>query len=270
MTFDAVEKSTQGGAPVELFTFARDTLRWRYTSADRAVTVLSATFAAAAISRSEIEAGQEIGRSAITINVPRDLPIADLYRVAPPSAPITCLVQQYHEGDGEVATLWTGRILGVEFAGAAAQIRCEPIFTSIKRLGLRRMYQRTCPHVLYGSACKVNKAAQLVAGAVDSISGFVVSVSEADAEDDGHFAGGFLEFEVAASVFERRFITDHTGAALTLATSPFGLAVGMAVNLYPGCDHTLATCNAKFSNAVNYGGFAFMPTKNPFGGDPIF
>jgi hypothetical protein len=55
-----------------------------------------------------------------------------------------------------------------------------------------------------------------------------------------------------------------------VAALPQGLAAGTTVTLFPGCDHTLATCSGKFSNTANYGGFPFMPTKNPFGGDPIY
>jgi len=31
-----------------------------------------------------------------------------------------------------------------------------------------------------------------------------------------------------------------------------------------GCDHSVSTCAARFDNLANYGGFPFIPTKNPF------
>jgi hypothetical protein len=31
-----------------------------------------------------------------------------------------------------------------------------------------------------------------------------------------------------------------------------------------GCDHSVSTCAARFGNLANYGGFPFIPTKNPF------
>ena len=43
-----------------------------------------------------------------------------------------------------------------------------------------------------------------------------------------------------------------------------------AVTLYPGCDHTLTTCDTAFSNSLNYGGFPAIPQKNPWAGDPVF
>lgn len=271
MTFDAREVSAYDGRPVELFEFAREYQYWRYTSADRVIeTATAGTYQPRAISRSAIEVSAEKQRSNITVTGPRDLEVADLYRVTPPTITITLVVRQLHQGDNELATIWTGRILSVEFVGAGAQINCEPVATALRRVGLRRMYQRQCPHVLYGVGCGVNRTSFVVFGSVDSIVGNVANVPQAGNFPNAYFAGGYLEFEVALGIYERRFITDQTGGALTLATSPYGMKGGMAVRLYPGCDHQLTTCNSKFSNTANYGGFPFIPLKNPFGGDPIF
>lgn len=270
MTFDARETSADAGRPVELYTFGRDYQRWRYTSADRTVVADSQTFTARTITRSAIDVSAEKARSGIKITGPRDLEVAELFRVSPPTLAITCIVQQYHDGDGALATIWTGRIAGVEFAGPAALITCEPTFTALRRIGLRRLYQRQCPHVLYGQACRVNREAFRTDGLVESVAGLVVNVAAADGQPDGTFAGGYLEWDVALGIPERRFILDHTGAGLTVSSLPYGLVGGTAVRLYPGCDHTLDTCTDKFSNTPNYGGFPYFPTKNPFGGDPIF
>jgi len=274
MTYDARETSAQDGKPVEIYTFQRGTQVWRFTSADRDVTVSGDTYTAAAISRGDIETGSELGRANLNLRAPRDFPIADLWRISPPTSRVTCLLRQYHLGDGELVTLWTGRVLNVGFEDAVADIRLEPFFTSVRRIGLRRLYQSTCPHALYSQGpglCNVDPTDHDVAGTVDAIAGFVVSVSEADALADGHFSGGFIEWSPSAGVTERRFIESHVGADLTLSTNPLPLATGNAVTLFPGCDHTDGSGGcAKFDNQLNHGGFKFMPKKNPFGGDPIF
>jgi len=41
------------------------------------------------------------------------------------------------------------------------------------------------------------------------------------------------------------------------------------VKIYPGCDRVRATCESKFDNLDNFGGFPWIPTKNPFGGSSI-
>lgn len=270
MTYDAVERSRDGRRPVEIYTFARDYQQWRYTSADRDVVVDSQTYLARSISRSAIESTGEMARLGLTLTVQRDLEVADLFRIAPPVAAVTCTVRQYHDGDGSIATIWSGRIASVSWQGAAASIALEPVYSALRRVGLRRMYQRQCPHVLYGSACGVNSAAFRVDGPADAISGLTVSVSEASLLADGWFAGGFIEYDIALGIAERRFVTGHSGAVLTLSAAPAGLVVGQSVRMFPGCDHALATCNSKFSNAVNYGGMPYFTLKNPFGGEPIF
>ncbi len=229
-------------------------------------------FTATAIQRTNIESSQELSRSNITITTPRNNPVADLYRVVPPSQPVVVQVQQYHDGDGALASLWAGRIMGVQFAGAKAEMSCEPVFTSIKRQGLRRAYQRQCPHVVYGPECGLNRDTFKLATTVTSFSGLTVTpASGVSTEVAGFFAGGYLEY-LSNGWLERRFITDHTGGVLTLSTIPLGLSNGQAINVYRGCDHTLTMCaSAKFAdNSLNYGGFKWMPLKNPFGAAPIF
>lgn len=270
MSFDTVERSAAGRKPVELFAFFRDYQAWRYTSADRAITSGGAEFLPRPISRSAIETSSEMARGALKITAPRDLEVADLYRISPPTIPVTFTLQQLHYGDGEAVLLWSGRITTVDFQGAAAIITLEPVFTSLRRIGLRRIYQRQCPHVLYGTACRANRDSFRVDSTVDAISGTTVSVPAAAGYAAGHFAGGFIEYPVELGIAERRFITDHAGAGLTLSSTPVGLVVGAAVKVFPGCDHTLATCASKFGNALNFGGFPYFPQKNPFAGDPTY
>jgi uncharacterized phage protein (TIGR02218 family) len=45
---------------------------------------------------------------------------------------------------------------------------------------------------------------------------------------------------------------------------------GDVLSLYPGCDHSMATCISKFNNLVNYGGFPYMTQKNPWSNVSIF
>lgn len=273
MTYDSRERSADQARPVEFYTFSQDLRRWRYTSADRDITIGSLLFAAAAITRPEFEDSAERARAALVLTVPRNLPIADLYRVSPPTEPIGFALQQYHAGDEDLATLWTGRIMGVEFAGLQAQMRLEPSGIAVQRVGLRRLYQTQCPHVLYGQGegrCNVNKAAFAVAGTIGSITGSTISVAAADVLADGWFSGGFVEYTGVGGSLERRFIESHAGAALSLLGIPHGAGAGDAVTIYPGCDHLPATCHTKFNNKPNFGGFEFLPQKNPFGGQPVF
>ena len=228
------------------------------------------TYPRATILRGDIEQGSEINKSGLKLTVPRDIEVAQLYAVAPPSDTISLTLQQYHEGDGELATIWKGRILAVKFEGSRAEISLEPIGTSIRRNGLRRLYQRLCPHVLYSAQCGVNRTAFRIISTADTVAGITITAGEFASVADGYLDGGYVEWEIGAGIFERRFILTHVGASVTLDMPPVGLAAGAQVNAYPGCDGTMDTCNGKFSNALNHGGMRFIPTKNPYGNDPIY
>lgn len=273
MTYEAAETSADAGRPVELYTFARGTTLWRYTSADRAQVVGGDTFAPAVIGRSRIEQGAEMNRSALKLTVPRDFAIAELYRVAPPGDVVAVTLRRLHlsDADGELATLWTGRVVNVAWSndGAQATITCEPIYTSLRRTGLRRMYGRLCPHVLYGPACKANPAVFAVPGTLTATTGLTLTAAAWGAKPVGWFDGGFIEWAEGGGT-ERRFIVAHSGSTLTLDRRAPSLAVGAVATAYPGCEHTLEVCDDKFDNILNNGSTPFIPTKNPMGGDPIY
>lgn len=271
MTYDARERSRIDGRPVELYTYARGTSLQRFTSADRDQVVGGDTYAAHVIRRNNIEQGSEMNRSALKLTVPRDFPIAELYRVAPPTDVVAVTLRRFHAGDGELATLWTGRVVNVAWSddGAQATITHEPIYTSLRRTGLRRVYGRFCPHVLYGPACRVNPAAFVVPGTVTEVGPATVKAAAWAAYPAGHFDGGFIEWAQAGGI-ERRFIVAHNGDTLTLDRRALGLEVGAVAPAYPGCEHTLAVCRDKFDNVPNYGGQPFIPQKNPFSGDPVY
>lgn len=265
MTYDARELSLESGEPVEMYHFVRGNTHSRYTSAKSAVTYLGETWEPALIQRDRIEFTTEKGRNNLKVATTRDFEIADLFRAMPPTDVILLTVHRMHVGEIEGAVIWAGRVLNCEFTNSTASLTCEPISTSLQRVGLRRMYQRQCPHVLYGSQCKANKASFSVPVTVGSVTGLVVTSASFGLYADGYFAGGYIDFVINGNT-ERRFITDHTGTSITLNLTLDGLAAGSSIVAYAGCDHSLATCNSKFNNAKNYGGMPFIPIKNPFSG----
>jgi len=270
MSYDALEKSRWSGAPIELFDFARSYIHWRYTSAQSDVTLDYVDYKATPISRTGIDLNTEINKSSLTVTVPRDNEVADQWRVSPPSEPIILTLSQYHEGDTDVIVQWMGRIITVEWAGSIANIILEPNYTSVKRPGLRRRYQRACPHVLYGPACRLTDDTFRLLSTVENIAGLGVSVYNATALGATYYEGGYIQWEIDLGIYERRYIVSQAGTVLTLDTSPFSLEVGQVVSVFPGCDHTLTTCNSKFGNSLNYGGMPYMPSVNPFGGTSLF
>lgn len=269
MTYDTLERSAQDGKPVELYYFVYGVRDYRYTNADVDIVYQSKTYEARPINRGDIEHTAEKSRNSMTMTVAKDLPILDIFRYAPPSEVINLIVYRMHRDDTEAVVLWMGRVLNATWDGPAAKLHCEPIFTSIKRPGLRRHYQRQCPHVLYSGQCGAPSSTYKQTGTVTAITGAQISVSGLTGAD-GYFAGGYVEWEFETGMFERRAVRSHAGGVLLMTYPIRGLPQGATISIYPGCDHTLATCASRFANNMNYGGMPYIPTKNPFGGSPIY
>lgn len=63
----------------------------------------------------------------------------------------------------------------------------------------------------------------------------------------------------------RRSIVSHVGAVLRLdAPLLVSLPAGTRATVLAGCDKALTTCETKFGNVPRYGGYPFIPLKNPF------
>lgn len=285
MTYNSKELSVQDGQPVELFHFTDGTTDWRYTSRARDITVDGVTYTAEQISRSDVTQSGEINKDGISLEFPRTNEFARRFFGGVVDRVITLTIWRGHttDGDAEYIAYWKGRVVSSKLSGSGKSIglECESIFTSMKRPGLRARYQRNCRHALYGRGCEVDKDAYKVVALVTSASGSEIVVPAAAGFADGYFLGGMVE----APDGTFRFITSHVGSTLTLARpvasisvavsdAGYGLSYGLyyggpSVALYPGCDRSRDTCSTRFSNLDRYGGFPFIPLRNPIDGSSI-
>ena len=77
------------------------------------------------------------------------------------------------------------------------------------------------------------------------------------------FLSGFLEFED-----DFRSVVEQGGVGnedLTLLVPFVNNPVGQQIRCLAGCLLRLSVdCEAKFANVINFGGWPYVPTKNPF------
>lgn len=260
MTYASSESSVYGGNPVEGFEFQADGTYWRYTSADHDIEIGGETFSAVAISRPSISNTDDSAKSGIQVAAARDNPAAATFISGTNGGAMILTIYRGHEDDGEFIVCWKGRVMSVSYSGEQVQISCESIFTSMKRPGLRAKYQLLCRHVLYDSGCGLTAGDYDESATVTDVSGVSVTVSGLGAFDDGYFTGGYFK----KSTYQFRTIIDHTGGVLTIDRPLPGLVATDTLTIYPGCDHALSTCASKFSNELNFGGFPWIPSQNPF------
>lgn len=265
---------------VELIDIARGAAHWRYACGNRTVTWNGADYQPAAIQRGQISESADLTRNTLDLTMPQTLDVLVQFRGVAPSQPMSVMVLRQKISDGSTSVIWSGTLGGVTWETHDVKMHCLPPMASMQALALRRNWQVACPHVLYGAevgGCNASRSAVQANATITSVAGNVIHAAAFAAQADGWWAGGYIQWQIGATS-EVRFITNHTGDAVTLLT-PALMDVGTVVTALPGCDHLLSTCASKFvssnsadtnGNSANYGGQPWIPQKNPFGSDNIY
>lgn len=264
MAYDVFEASVESGQPIELYIFTIGATVHRYTSAEDTITYSANTYLPRNIDRtSPTLASGKGGRQQLEITLPKDDVIAQRYIGIVPAARVEIEVLRFHRDDSPNGySLWKGRIVSAKFEQQTTVCRLFSVSSesALARPIPGRKYQGLCNHTLYDSGCKVTKASYKYTGTVSAESGRTITVAGlAAAKGAGWAKGGTIEVGS-----EKRLVSSQSGDVLTLQIAFPSTLVSSSVDVYAGCDHTLTTCNGKFSNAINFGGFPFVPTRDPF------
>jgi uncharacterized phage protein (TIGR02218 family) len=262
MTYASRETSQYSGQPFELFLFQTAEQVWRLTSSDKVRTYMGEHYAPTALTHSEPNQGVELASGSIKLQLPADHEIALLFRAYIPVSPLWLTIYRAHEGeaDSETVTYWTGKVTKATFA-ETCELECVPEQQALKKSVPCAVFGSQCNRVLYDAGCGVSRLAFRVQGTLLSVAGDQIAAPEFAARPSGWWVNGYVEFGS-----ERRMIIRHVGPLLTLMTGMASLAVGAQVFVYAGCNRKSSDCAGKFSNLVNFFGFEWVPTKNPFNG----
>lgn len=251
MTHDARELSAEDGEPILLATFALGEKLWRFVRGDADYVHKGATYVATpgGMEPTRFRDSSEVQKSNVTLTVDRAFPIAELWRVSPPAGIVAVILVEVHEGEEDDAISWMGHVSNVGWVGEArAEITLAPGALAMRTNGLRRLWQKNCPHVLYGPSCKLSRVGPPVVAELAAVDdGELEAVAFAG---DFDLAGGRIEWvelvegedpEEPEEVTHSARILTHAGEAITLATGAPSLAVGGAVTVYPVLHQVEAT-----------------------------
>ena len=244
----------------------------RYCSSEDDQTINGVVYTAAPILRNAIKLS-DLENNAIEVQVPSSTPFVRSYIANVPGQEAQVTISRIQRPDSvtqEVVTLFQGYVASLQFLekGQTAKILVNPLRKRAARMAPRCKFSGTCNNVLGDEHCKVNlTSSQYRAAAVEitAINGNEITVAGVNLFGDGFFDGGHVS-DLAST--EGRMVISHTGNTLqiTLPFPPDVVTVGTLVNVTAGCGHTVADCQDKFNNLINYGGFAFVPDRNPFDG----
>lgn len=265
MSFLSFETSRSSGQPLELYEFKYGAYIYRYNTTASEVIINNIPYLPMPLSREAITLTSDIRRSQLTITAPSNFEVANFFRASIPATPISVTIKKKHRNDAEVITEWIGRIITAEWKHSGVQIYCESYYSAIQGNANMRYYGYSCPHMLYGNRCKVSRISYRTVAIVSGVSGTSVTSSVFSTKPNGYFTGGYLMFyDGTTGLTHMRYISAHSGSTVTLSNQIPELTAGKQVEVYPGCDHTLATCRDKFNNHINFGGFPWIPGRNPF------
>lgn len=279
MTFQHFETSLQQAQPIRLYQFQRGALRWGYCSADRDIRFNNITFYSllGGIKDDGIRQTQESGGDLLTLTVPANADLAQMYRHFAPAQAVDLTIFDLHYPEidsteqGAYLVVWKGFIIGVKFINDyTAQVQCQNLSVSLERTGLRKTWSKRCSHQLYGNGCNLNRNQFMSEVTITAVSGSSLEVAlPSNQNQDDYFTGGYVEW-VSQYGIEQRGIERQLGNHLAVFGGVQGLDVGQTIKLFAGCNRTFSICQQKFNNSNNYGGSPHMPNKSPFDGTPVF
>lgn len=268
MSFAQFEESRHAGRPIKLYKFMLGPLpedELRFTDAETVQVYENLEYTPVAISHSKLSATGTLDRTTMTITMQGQTELSNIFRIYPPSYVVTLVIFQGHVDDtaNQFLMCWGGKVLNASWPNNELSLTCEPSSIAMRRPGLRRNYQRNCPHALYGVQCKAVKTA-LDAICLNTYREHTIQVSTVGGNGTW-YSNGTIEWVNEAG---RREIVSIRSAGndgmIKLAGLPPTLKVGMAVKLYKGCDHTLGALGCALHNNVpNYGGQPWIPLRNP-------
>lgn len=252
-----MDHTTQGGEPVELFVFKQNTQTWRYTTGVNPVVYETKVYQPLPITHDSVQQSSDVFKNNLSITFPLSDEFARQFIISLPDF-VTTITFLRGQND-QFTVFWKGRIVSANVNDYVITLDCESVFTSMKRPGLRACYERQCRHALYSQNCAVQSSLYRKNVQVMSAENKQITIL-GEMEKDGYYTSGIAESKDGA----KRFIMKHEGQTLTLLT-PFNHdVVNQEIILFPGCDHSKETCIQKFNNFDNFGGFPFIPNKNPF------
>jgi len=262
-TFDELEQSVELSRPVEVYDFVIGSDQYRYTSAEGTVTASGVDYTPVPLKRGNPVQSREQKTTALTITLPSDDAAVTPFIAIQPSSRMLITIRRVQLDSVPAVTIvvFEGYVASIAFRGETAELRCIPFNELFTREMPRFQYQGLCNHVLYDGGCTLAAGGAFKhSGSVLGVTGRDVNVQSLPTSGDP-FVGGYLEIPGGS---EQRLIVAQSGTIVTLLMTFRANISGGTIDAFFGCDHTPETCSQKFSNIINYGGFPFVPTVNPF------
>ncbi len=252
-----------GGAPVWLYTFARGSVMWRYTSDGLPLTVAATgiSYNAAKIEHEEIQRKDESGAVDIKVTLGSRLAVVAALRDGS-TEPMVLAIHKYHPSAGGMPARFAYGDVGSPSLDSASG-KCELVLhTSEGDFDVdvpRTLITVQCQKATYSSECGVRWQDFAIDADIVALGPRTIQVDSVGAAADGYYDNGIVKLNRESVHIERQ-----VGTILTVFNEiPSSFTVGTTVKLLAGDDKQAATCATKFGNIRRFLGFPWLPAKNP-------
>ncbi len=161
-----------------------------------------------------------------------------------------------------IPLLFSGFVTDVTVGRTQATIKLESWLGFLQRQMPRHVYSTSCRWTLFDAGCSLVASGFQASGTVTGVNNdgyFNTNV----AVSAGYYALGKIQFLSGQNEPFSRAIAGSSGpptfAIQTRVPFDFQVNIGDTFFIWPGCDKTLPTCTNKFNNAINFGGFPYVP-----------
>jgi uncharacterized phage protein (TIGR02218 family) len=269
VSHDTHEDSVELGSPVEYYHFVRGTEEWAYTTGITEETIDSVTYLPSVITRGRIQQNDEIKGATLDIGMDRTNALVTSITADPDSIPISFVLYQRHVGETVPIIKFIGQLVSFSWVDGQAALQVASVENMFAREIPRVSIQKACPFMLYDGNCRA-----IVGSHTHTAEVLTVDTSDPRLMTVYNIDGGASDTLIGASetTFElgvlkkgnaRRFIARHLGNVIYLLTPLAGIDDGDSIILIKGCDRLAGTCEDRFDNIENFGGFPNLPTQNP-------
>lgn len=255
MTFDTDERSASGSRPIDLYSIASPSGTYYLTSNVTDIAYGGVTYVATTMSRGVQQLAQDLTGKETIVYLPISHPVVQRFAASGiPEQEVIITISRLQTTSSIAAQTCRGFAQSISIDGHVAMIRVPSLTDDAMKIRLPTIaLQKLCNHVLYDERCTVNRTSASGTANITAIAGNTVTTNSLGSGT--LFVYGDILHSPSG---QRRMVTAQSGSVLTLNAPIFGAAIGDAVVIAPGCDHTVTTCRDKFSNVINYGGHPQM------------
>jgi len=267
LTYAEFETAGETGNPLELYLFELSGVFYSYNNGEDVWTFNAQDYDPVYVKRSAIRNEADKSEQTVEFNFDVLNEFAQLYIGVVPGERASIKVFQVHRTDTidlEHKQIFSGLVSTVAFHkdGKEAKIIARPLSSAGDRPLPRRTFQGLCNHILFDQRCGLSEASFRETGTVTVASGRDLTVTGLTNVGGGadYWEAGYVKIGA-----ERRLIVGQTANVFKINIEFRANPVGKTVTVVPGCKlRRKIDCSTKFNNVKNFGGFSWVPLKNPF------